>query len=244
MQRSVDEAGAQEVVDAEWPAGGGAGGIAPDAGEEAPDLGIVQDAAVAVVGHVNFVGRWVVARGPVVARDPGGQPGSGIGPDGEHCPVEGLQRLIDPVQVLSPIGRQEGVGHPELEDGELGARLQVEGLPDVKLKRAIITCCAFATVDIDRRRHPFLTAEEAPARRLVGGRAVADLPGPLGAGPPRVHDPLRAGAALHVMALTVAERAAPQQLAHHLAQDRPHFRSRSVLPSVCRTFRPGASGSG
>ena len=33
-------------------------------------------------------------------------------------------------------------------------------------------------------------------------------------------------------------------LAHHLAQDRPHFQSQSVPPSACRTFRPGASGSG
>ena len=162
---------------------------------------------------------------------------------GSTAQLRVLQRLIDPVQVLSPIGRQEGVGHPELEDGELGARLQVEGLPDVKLKRAIITCCAFATVDVDRRRHPFLTTEEAPSRRLLGGRAVRDLPRPLGAGPPRVHDPLHAGAALHVT-LTVAERAAAQELPHHLRQDRPHFRSRSVPPSACRTFRPGASGSG
>ena len=42
---------------------------------------------------------------------------------------------------------------------------------------------------------------------------------------------------MDVVALTVADRAAPEELARHLAQQVPHFRSRSVPPSACRTFQ-------
>ena len=51
---------------------------------------------------------------------------------------------------------------------------------------------------------------------------VADLPDPLRAGPAWVHHPLRAGAAAQIVALSVAERAAAQELPHHLRQGRPH----------------------
>ena len=204
------------MVYAERPAGRGARGIGAGAGKEASDLVVVQDATVPVVGHSDLVGLLHVRRGAVVAADPGGQARPRVGAHREHRPVECLQGLVDPVHIEAAVRAEEGVGHAELQHREPGARLQVEGLPDVKLKRAIVTGCAFATVDVDRCRHPFLTPPEAPPRRLVGGRGVADLPGPVGAGPAGVHDPLGAGAALHMMALTVAERAAAQQFAHHL----------------------------
>ena len=50
--------------------------------------------------------------------------------DRQRRPVEGLQGLVDPVEVLAPVRAEEGVGHTKLEDGELGARLEVEGFPD------------------------------------------------------------------------------------------------------------------
>ena len=162
----------------------------------------------------------------------------------QHRPVEGLQGLVDPVEVLAPVRAEEGVGHTKLEDGELGARLEVEGFPDVKLEGGVVSGDSLAAVHVDSGAHPFLTSPEATPRRLLGACAVADLPDPLRAGPPGLHDCLAAGAAVDVVTLTVADRAAPQDLAHHLAQDRPHFQSQSVPPSACRTFWSGASGSG
>ena len=230
------------MVDAERAVGGGAGGVAPGAWEQASHLLIVQDAAVAVVGHAYFVRLLHVRGARVVAADPGGQATPRVGPDGEHRPVEGLQGFVDPVQVLSTVSGEEGVRHPELEDAKLGACLQMKGLPDVKFEAGVVPCSALPAIDIDRCRHPFLTSPEAPRRRGVG--LVADLPCPLRVGqPPRVIH-VAAAAAPDVVALALADRAAAQQLPHHLAEDRPHFRSQSVLPSACRTFRRGASGSG
>ena len=235
------------MVDAQRAAGRGARRVAPGAREEASDLVIVEDAAIAVVGDTYLVsGIHVTGRGEIAA-DPGGQPHPRVGSDRQHRSVEGLQGLVDPVEsveVLAAVRAEEGVGHTKLEDGELGARLEVEGFPDVKLEGGVVSGDSLAAVHVDSGAHPFLTSPEATPRRLLGACAVADLPGPLGAGPPGVHDAFGAAAALDVVTLTVADRAAPQDLAHHLAQDRPHFRSQSVPPSACRTFPPGASGSG
>ena len=243
LQGAVDEGGAQQVVDAQGAAGRGARRVAPGAREEASDLIVVQDAAIAVVGDSDFVGRLHVGGRGVVAADPRGQPRPRVGSDGQHRPVEGLQGLIDPIEVLASVRAEEGVGHTELEDGELGARLEVKGLADVELEGGVVPRDALSAIDIDRSRHPFPFAPETPPRRLVGG--LADLPHPLRVGQPAwVHDPLRARTAVDVVALTVADRAAAQELAHHLAQQVPHFRSRSVPPSACRTSRRGASGSG
>ena len=244
LQGAVDEGGPEQMADAQGAAGRGARWVAPGAREEASDLVVVEDAAVAVVGDSYLVGRFHIGGRGVVAADPGGQPRPRVGSDRQHRPVEGLQGLVDPVEVLAPVRAEEGVGHTKLEDGELGARLEVEGFPDVKLEGGVVSGDSLAAVHIDSGAHPFLTSPEATPRRLLGACAVADLPDPLRAGPPGLHDCLAAGAAVDVVTLTVADRAAPQDLAHHLAQDRPHFQSQSVPPSACRTLRPGASGSG
>ena len=232
LQGAVDEGGAQQVVDAQGAAGRGARRVAPGAREEASDLIVVQDAAIAVVGDSDFVGRLHVGGRGVVAADPRGQSRPRVGSDGQHRPVEGLQGLIDPIEVLASVRAEEGVGHTELEDGELGARLEVKGLADVKLEGGVVSGDSLAAIHIDRCRHPFPFAPETPPRRLLGACAVTDLPGPLGAGPAGVHDAVGAGAAVDVVALTVAERASPQELAHHLAQDRPH------LPRICDRNAP------
>ena len=62
------------MVDAQGAGGRGARRVAPGAREEASDLVIVEDAAIAVVGDSYFVGRFHVAGRGVVAADPGGQP--------------------------------------------------------------------------------------------------------------------------------------------------------------------------
>ena len=48
-----------------------------------------------------------------------------------------------------------------------------------------------------------------------------------------------ARAALDVVALTVADRAAPEELDRRLAQDRPHFRHEAFLPALVEHFGPG-----
>ena len=56
LQGTVDETWPQKVVDGERPAGRGARRVAPGAGELAPELGVVQHAAVPVVGDLDL--RW------------------------------------------------------------------------------------------------------------------------------------------------------------------------------------------
>ena len=128
LQGAVDEGGPEQMADAQGAAGRGARRVAPGAREEASDLVVVEDAAVAVVGDSYLVGRFHIGGRGVVAADPGGQPRPRVGSDRQHRPVEGLQGLVDPVEVLAPVRAEEGVGHTKLEDGELGARLEVEGL--------------------------------------------------------------------------------------------------------------------
>ena len=234
LQGTVDETWPQKVVDGERPAGRGARRVAPGAGELAPELRVVQHAAVPVVGDLNFVGlRHVVGRS-VIAADPGRQPSPGVGADGQGRPVQGLQGLVDPVEVLASVRGEEGVRHAEFEDAELGARLHVDGLPDVELKARVVPRDALPAVYVDRCHDPLSSTPKTPHRRLG---AVRDLPGPVWVGPPGVHHPLRGTAALYVVAFTIAHRAAPQQLPHHLAENRPHTRLRGtfgrIAPKTC-----------
>ena len=102
------------MVDAQGPTRSGAGGVGTGTGKEAPDLGVVQDAAVPVVGQSDFVCLLHVGRGAVVGGDPGGQARPRVGARREHRPVEGLQGLVDPVHVEAAVRAEEGVGHPKL----------------------------------------------------------------------------------------------------------------------------------
>ena len=242
LQAAVDEGGSQQVVDGEGPGGDGARGVACGVGEALSQLLIVEYDPVAIRSDLDLVCAFDVGRRGVVAADPGGQPGPRVGAHRQRGPVQGAQRLVFPIKVPASVRGQEGVGDAKLEDRELGTRLEVEGFPDVEFEAAVVPRDSLPRVHIDCYRHPFLTPE-TPPRRLLGG--LADLPHPLRVGqPPWVHDTLRARAAVHIPALSVADRAAAQELAHHLAQQVPHFRSQSVPPSACRTFRPGASDSG
>ena len=74
---ALDERGSEQVVDAQGPTRSGAGGVGTGTGKEAPDLGVVQDAAVPVVGQSDFVCLLHVGRGAVVGpcrRPPGAPP--------------------------------------------------------------------------------------------------------------------------------------------------------------------------
>ena len=225
LQRAGDETWPQKVVDGERPAGRGARRVAPCAGELAPELVVVQHAAVPVVGDLNLVGLCDVIGRSVIAADPGRQPSPGVGAHGQGRPVQSLQGLVDPVEVLASVRGEEGVRHAEFEDAELGARLHVDGLPDVELKARVVPRDALPAVYVDRCHDPSFLTPKTPHRRLG---AVRDLPGPVWVGPPGVHHPLRGSAALDVVALAIAHRAAPQDLAHHLAEDRPHSRLRGI----------------
>ena len=52
------------------------------------------------LGDSYLVGRFHIGGRGVVAADPGGQPRPRVGSDRQHRPVEGLQGLVDPVEVL------------------------------------------------------------------------------------------------------------------------------------------------
>ena len=118
----------------------------------------------------------------------------------------------------------------------------MDGLPDVHLEAGVVPRDPLAGIAVDCCHVALLSSTPESGHRRLG--ALADLPGPVWVGPPGVHHPLRAGAALDVVALTVAHRAAPEELAHHLAQEVPHFRSQNVPPSAYKTSRTWASGSG
>ena len=120
VARLVDEAGAQQVVDAQGLAGRGALGVAAAAGELRAQLLVVQDQPVAVVGHLQLVARLHVGCRCEVAADPGGQAHAGVGARGQLGPVQRGEGGVFPVQVGAAVGAQEGVGHPDLEDAQAG----------------------------------------------------------------------------------------------------------------------------
>ena len=227
MQGPVKEGGAQQT------GGRGARRVAPGARKEASDLVVVEDAAIAVVGDSYFVGRFHVGGGCVVAAEPGGQPCPRVGSDRQHRPVESLQGLVEPVEVLAPVRRQEGVGHTKLENGELGPGLQVDGLPDVELEGGVVSGDSLSAVHVDSGAHPFLKSPEAAPRRLLGACAVTDLPGPLREGPPGLHDCLAAGAAVDVLAPP------PSSLPTTWLRIVPIFDHKAFLPALVEHFGPG-----
>ena len=69
----LDEAGAQQVVDAQGLARRGALRVAAAAGELRAQLLVIQDQPVAVVGHLQLVARLHVSGAGEVAADPGGR---------------------------------------------------------------------------------------------------------------------------------------------------------------------------
>ena len=79
LAAALQEAGAQQVVDALGPARGGAGGIGAAAGELGAQLLVVQDQAVAVVRHGDLVRGLAVGGAREVAADPRGQAHAGVG---------------------------------------------------------------------------------------------------------------------------------------------------------------------
>ena len=135
LQRAVEKGGAKQVVDAQWAAGGGARRVARGVGEELPELGILEYAAVAVVGDSYLVCLFDVGGTRVVAADPGRQSSPCVGSDRQRGPVQGPERLVFPVHVPAPVRAEEGVGYSELEHGELGARLQVDGFPEMSISK-------------------------------------------------------------------------------------------------------------
>ena len=70
LAAALQEAGAQQVVDALGPAGGGARRIGAAAGELGAQLLVVQDEAVAVVRHGDLVSGLHIRRAREVAADP------------------------------------------------------------------------------------------------------------------------------------------------------------------------------
>ena len=53
--------------------------------------------------------------------------------------------LSAPKEVLAPIRTEEGVRDAQLEDGELGARLQVDGLSDIPFPNVLV-CSVLAVL--------------------------------------------------------------------------------------------------
>ena len=141
VARLVDEAGAQEVVDAQGLAGRGALRVAAAAGELRAQLLVVQDQPVAVVGHLQLVARLHISGAGEVAADPGGQAHAGVGADGQLRPIQRAQDGVPP-EVGAAVGAQEGVRHPDLEDAQAGRALQVHRFPNIKLEVRIRSCDA------------------------------------------------------------------------------------------------------
>ena len=144
--------------------GRGARWVAAGAREKRSDLIVVQDPSVPIVSHADLVGRFHVGGRREVAADPGSQPCPRVGSDWQSCPVQSPQRGVFPVKILAPVRGEEGVGDARLEDRELGPGLQVDGLPDVEFERGVVSSNPFSRIDVDRRGHPFPSAEETPSR--------------------------------------------------------------------------------
>ena len=148
----------------EGPVGGGARRVASGAGEETSDLVVVHDPSLPIVSHADLVRLIDITGRREVAADPGSQPCPLVGSDWQNCPVQGPQRGVFPVKILVPVRGEEGVGDARLEDRELGPGLHVDGLPDVEFERGVVSSNPFSRIDVDRRGHPFLSAEETPSR--------------------------------------------------------------------------------
>ena len=110
------------MVDAEKTGGHCVRGIGAGAGEERPNLVVVQDPFDSrCSGNLYLVCAFDVHRRSKVAADPDGQATS----DRQHRPVEGLQGLTIEEE-LAPVRGKEGVGNAHLEVESL-APLSPEG---------------------------------------------------------------------------------------------------------------------
>ena len=118
VARLVDEAGAQQVVDAQGLAGRGALQIAAASGELAAQLLVVQDQPVAVVGDLELVARLDVGCAGKVAADPRGQAYAGVGSYGELRPVQRAEgdAALPPLQAHRLRGQR---GQPARHQPEL-----------------------------------------------------------------------------------------------------------------------------
>ena len=152
-----DEARAQHVVHTEGLGGRGGrrGRVVCGIRELLPQLQVVQDQPVAVVGYAQAVRGFAVRGSSEVGADPGCQPGARVGALRKERPVQRAERGVHPVQVAAPVRREETVGQADLVDGEPGVALQVQRLSQVDLEVAVRAGHSLAAVHVDRR-HPFL----------------------------------------------------------------------------------------
>ena len=118
LAAALQEAGAQQVVDALGPAGGGARRIGAAAGELGAQLLVVQDEAVAVVRHGDLVSGLAVDGAREVAADPRGQARAGVGARRELRPIQSAEGGVFPVQVGAAVGAQKCICHSDLKDAE------------------------------------------------------------------------------------------------------------------------------
>ena len=255
LAAALQEAWAQQVVDALGPAGGGARRIGAAAGELGAQLLVVQDQAVAVVRHGDLVSGLAVGGAREVAVDPRRQAHACVGARGELRPIESAEGGVLSVEVGAAVGAQEGVCDPDLEDAEPRGALQVHRLADVKLEILIAPRRSLPAIYPDRR-HRFFPSTEPPACWAGhAGRGVrGDLlcPGlrllPLLLHPGRLGRVVDAGvggsggAAANVLALALEQRAAAQQLAEDRPQELPH--PKSSLRSRFLAGRRARSGCG
>ena len=100
-----DEARAQHVVHAEGLGGRGGrrGGVVRRIGKLLPQLQVVQDEPVAVVGNAQAVGGLAVGGGGKVGADPGRQPRARVRALRKLRPVQRAQRGVNPVEVAAPV---------------------------------------------------------------------------------------------------------------------------------------------
>ena len=241
LAAALQEAGAQQVVDALGPAGGGARRIGAAAGELGAQLLVVQDQAVAVVRHGDLVSGLAVGGAREVAADPRGQAHASVGARGELRPIQSAEGGVLPIEVGAAVGAQEGICDPDLKDAEPRGALQVHRLAYVKLEVFVAPRRSLPAIYPDRR-HRFFPSTEPPAcwaghagggvRRVRGdllrpGLRLLPLllhPGRLG----RVVDARvggGGGAAANVLALALEQRTASQKLAEDHPQQLPHLQS-------------------
>ena len=116
-----------------------------------PQLQVVQDQAVAVVGNAQTVCGLAVGSGGKVGADPGRQPRARVRALRKLRPVQRAQRGVNPVEVAAPVCREETVGQADLVDGEPGVALQVQRLSQVDLEVAVRAGHPLAAVHVDRR---------------------------------------------------------------------------------------------
>ena len=107
---------------------------------------------------------------------PGGPARSGSGRSATAQAPRSRRGVASGVEVLAPVRAEEGVGHTKLEDGELGARLEVEGFPDVKLEGGVVSGDSLAAVHVDSGAHPFLTSGSTRPCRPSTGRCCRSEP--------------------------------------------------------------------